>query len=137
MLYKRKLDSFTTTSPLLYSLDNTSPHLTTSHPRNVNSSTAETTHPWKVLNPFHVAEPGPNQFWPETSPIRRSPSLETSYQGGKGVSPTASTTNTYHHHHCEQRILDGLVSLAANCLISQGSPFAKQSQVSSATTTYY
>ena len=132
MLYKRKLDSFTTTSPLLYSLDNTSPHLTTSHPRNVNSSTAETTHPWKVLNPFHVAEPGPNQFWPETSPIRRSPSLETSYQGVNGFNH-----HYHHHHHYEQRILDGLVSLDANCLISQGSPFAKQSQVSSATTTYY
>lgn len=106
MLYNRNLNGFTTTPPLLYSLDNTSPHLTTSHHRNVNSSTAPITHPWKVLNPFHVAEPRPNQFWPETSPIRRSPSLETSYQGGGGkaspqrlqptLSPPSSlrTTNT-------------------------------------------
>ena len=113
----------------------TSPHLTTSHHRTISTSIPRQhgfTHPWKVLNPFHVAEPGPNQFWPETSPIRRSPSLETSYQGVNGFNH-----HYHHHHHYEQRILDGLVSLDANCLISQGTPFAKQSQVSSATTTYY
>lgn len=79
--------TLTASPPLLlystpYSLDNTSPLLTTSHPRNVNSSTAEIIHPWKVLNPFHVAEPGPNQFWPETSPSDDPRVLKPPIRGG-------------------------------------------------------
>ena len=99
MLYKRKLDSFTTTSPLLYSLDNTSPHLTTSHPRNVNSSTAETTHPWKVLNPFHVAEPGPNQFWSETSPSDDPRVLKPPIRGSTASTTTITTIITTNNEY--------------------------------------